>query len=320
MSVPEVTVVVPTRNRCRRLGLAIRSALGQRGVQLEVVVVDDGSTDPTSQMVSGNPDHRVRYLRRPVPGGVSEARNAGIAEARGRWIAFLDDDDLWAPTKLARQIEIMAENGRTWSYAGDVMVDGELNILAGAPPPSPDETVSLLERHNSVPGGASNVVVEAKALAAVGPFDPALTNSEDWDMWIRLARGGPPDWVCSPLVAISYHDQNASRDMASMIRQLEVVARRYGVRVDRPRHFRWAAWHAMLEGRRAEAARLYGRAVAAGDIASLGRAAVAVLWPGYATRRVRPRDPTHEPDPWIAEARAWLDSFAHDQGLPCDPV
>ena len=72
-------------------------------------------------------------------------------------------------------------------------------------------------------------------------------------MWIRLARAGPPDWVCSPLVAISYHRQNASRDMAAMIRQLDVVAERYGIRVDRARHFRWAAWHALLEGRRADA-------------------------------------------------------------------
>jgi len=94
MSIPEVSVIVPTRNRCLELGLAVRSALGQLGVQLEVVIVDDGSTDATGQLVSRISDPRVRYLRRTMSVGVSAARNAGIAEARGRWIAFLDDDDV----------------------------------------------------------------------------------------------------------------------------------------------------------------------------------------------------------------------------------
>lgn len=318
MKTPDATVVLPTRDRCRRLQLAVRSALAQTGVDLEVLIVDDGSTDATGQMASSIPDPRVRYLKRTVSEGVSAARNVGIAEARGRWIAFLDDDDVWAPTKLAQQIDVMESKGRTWSYAGDVTIDGELNILSGGPPPPPDEVVSLLERHNSIPAGASNVVVRADALAAAGPFDPGLTSSEDWDMWIRLARVGPPDWVCSPLVAISYHPHNASRDMAAMIRQLDVVAQRYGIQVDRARHYRWAAWYALLDGRRADATRSYARAVAAGDIGSLARATVAILAPGYALRRARPK--TGERDRWIAEARVWLDALKEQRVGPCDDV
>ena len=316
MTTPEVTVVIPTRDRCRRLELAVRSALAQTRVDLEVVIVDDGSVDATEQMASSIRDLRVRYLRRPVSEGVSAARNLGIAEARGRWIALLDDDDVWAPTKLARQIDAMVSSGRTWSYAGDVVVDGELNILSGGPPPSPDEVVRLLERHDSVPAGASNVVVGADALAAAGPFDPGLTSSEDWDMWIRLARAGPPDGVNGPLVAISSHRHNASREAASMIRQLEVVADRYGIPVDRARHHRWVAWYAILEGRRADAMRSYARAVAAGDVRSLARAAAAILAPGYVLRRVRPT--ADERDPWIVEARAWLDALKQQPEVsPC---
>jgi glycosyltransferase involved in cell wall biosynthesis len=315
MTMPEATVVIATRDRCRRLQLAVRSALAQRGVDLEVVIVDDGSTDGTEQMASNIPDPRVRYLRLPVSKGVSTARNAGIDEAGGRWIAFLDDDDVWAPTKLERQVAVMASNGRMWSYAGDVMVDGELNIISGGPPAPPDEVVRVLERHDSIPAGASNVVVSADALAAAGPFDPGLTSSEDWDMWIRLARVGPPDWVNSPLVAISYHRHNASRDTASMIRQLDVVAERYGIPVDRARHHRWVAWNALLEGRRADATRSYARAVAAGDIGSLARAAAAVLAPAHAVRRARSTAGGH--DPWIAEARAWLDVLKEPGVHPC---
>jgi glycosyltransferase involved in cell wall biosynthesis len=305
VSDPDVSVVVPTHDRCRYLKRAIASALAQTGVQLEVLVIDDASMDATSDMVSRLADRRVRYVKRTVSEGVSAARNIGISQAKGRWIAFLDDDDVWSPNKLARQVGVMETNGTTWSYAGDVAVDDELNILDGGPPPPPDEVVDLLERHNSVPAGASNVVVAAETLATAGPFDTELTNSEDWDMWIRLARAGRPDSVSRPLVAITYHDGNASRDLDAMLRQLDVVAERYGIRIDRARHFRWAGWHALLDGRRADAARYYARAVAAGDLASLGRIAVAIVDPGFASRRKWRGSARH--DRWIAEARAWLE-------------
>ena len=316
MTVIDVSVVIPTRDRCRYLSRAITSALAQTGIELEVLVIDDGSTDGTEEMVARVANSRVRYLRNDVPIGVGAARNIGISEANGGWIAFLDDDDVWAPTKVARQVDVMGTNRKTWSYAGDVMVDDALNIFSGGPPPPPDEVVRALQRHNSVPAGASNVMVAADALAAAGPFDPELTNSEDWDMWIRLARIGPPEWVCRPLVAISYHDRNASRDMAAMIRQLDVVASRYGVPIDRARHYRWAAWHALLEGRRADATRYYARAFAAGDVRSVARAAVAIAWPQYAIRRARVDERAAESDPWIAEAREWLEPLARAAGTP----
>jgi glycosyltransferase involved in cell wall biosynthesis len=315
---PDASVVIPTRSRCRQLEIAVRSAQAQREVDLEILIVDDGSTDATERMVMSISDPRIRFLKRAVPGGVSAARNTGIGEAKGRWIAFLDDDDVWAPTKLTRQLEVMARSGRVWSYTGAVMVDGELRIFAGGPPPPPGEVVRQLERHNSVPAGASSVVVRADALSAAGSFDPGLTSSEDWDMWIRLGRAGPPDWVCSPLVAVSYHRQNASGDMAGMLRQLDLVAERYGITVDRVRHYRWAAWHALLETRRADAIRYYALAVRAGDVGSLGRAMVAILRPSYANRRTRPKDPANEDDHWIIEARAWLDALAGAEGNPCE--
>jgi glycosyltransferase involved in cell wall biosynthesis len=310
VSAPQVSVIVPTRNRARRLDLALGTALGQSGVDLEVLVVDDGSTDDTEGVVSRLRDPRIRYLKRATRGGVSVARNVGIEAAGGAWIAFLDDDDVWAPTKLSRQVAATVAQGRAWSYAGEVLVDADLRILAGAPPPPPEEVVRGVERHNSVPAGASNVVVGAEVLAAVGSFDPELTIGEDWDLWIRLSRWGPPGWVRSPLVAISYHSGNASRDAAAMLRQLDVIADRYGIRVDRARHYRWAAWHALLEGRRADAVRYYVRAVGAGDVASLGRAAVAAVWPQGALRRTRPTGAVEDPNGWIAEARTWLDDLS----------
>jgi glycosyltransferase involved in cell wall biosynthesis len=306
VSDPEVSVIVPTRDRSQRLAVALRSALQQEGVGLEVIVVDDGSIDDTQELVARIDDPRISYVHRRDPGGVSVARNVGIERARGRWIAFLDDDDVWAPTKLSRQVAAMVAQGRTWSYAGEVLVDADLRVVAGSPPPPPEEVVRRIERHNSVPAGASNVVVGSDLLAQVGAFDASLTIGEDWDLWIRLARSGPPGWVRSPLVAISQHGTNASRDADAMLGQLDVIAQRYGIRVDRARHYRWAAWLALLEGRRGRAIRYYGRAVGAGDPRSLGRAFLAAVWPGAVTRRASSDDA----DAWIAEARAWLEDVS----------
>jgi glycosyltransferase involved in cell wall biosynthesis len=306
MSEPEVSVIVPTRNRSRRLAVALRSALQQEGVDLEVVVVDDGSTDDTQESVARIDDPRISYVRRHDRGGVSVARNVGIERARGRWIGFLDDDDVWAPTKLSRQVAAMVAQGRTWSYAGEVLVDADLRVVAGSPPPPPEDVVRRIERHNSVPAGASNVVVGSDRLAQVGGFDASLTIGEDWDLWIRLARSGPPGWVRSPLVAISQHGTNASRDADAMLGQLDVIARRYGIRVDRAMHYRWAAWLALLEGGRGRAIRYYVRAVGAGDPGSLARAVLAAVWPGAVTRRAR----SHDADAWIAEARTWLEDVS----------
>jgi glycosyltransferase involved in cell wall biosynthesis len=301
---PLVSVVIPTHDRCRRLLLALRSVLCQRDVNLEVVVVDDGSRDDTHKMVTHLGEPRVRLVRNESPQGESAARNRGLAEARGVWIAFLDDDDLWAPHKLGRQLQAVLETRREWAYAGDVAVDGQLRILYGAPPPPPEEVMKSLRRHNSVPGGASNVIASSELLARVGPFDPGLKRTADWDMWLRLARAGPPAWVRHPLVAICIHPGNMSRDMSVMFRELDVLARRYGIPVDRARHYRWAAWVAQLEGQRREALRYYSGAVAAGDLRSVGRAAVALVRPIYA------RTGTRKGDAWTNEARSWLDELA----------
>jgi glycosyltransferase involved in cell wall biosynthesis len=305
MAVPDVSVILPTRDRSRRLTLALGSALAQRDVTLEVLIVDDGSTDDTDRILSRISDPRVRCRRNAAPEGVSAARNVAISDARGRWIAFLDDDDVWAPTKLTRQLNSMRSSRRAWSYVGTVIVDDELRVLSGAPPPPPDEVARLLERYNSVPGSASSVVVETDALSIAGSFDEQLTSSEDWDMWIRLSRAGPADHVRSPLVAVSYHGSNASRDTDGMLRQLFVVADRYGIAVDRVRHYRWGAWQAMLEHRRVDAVRYYARAVRAGDAGSLVRAMIALMDPDYASKRMR-SGPRPEDDAWIEEALTWL--------------
>jgi glycosyltransferase involved in cell wall biosynthesis len=299
---PDVTVVIPTRNRRAELRTAVRSALTQRSVDLEVVVVDDGSEEPAEVILAEVTDARVRVVRNAVSLGETASRNRGIAEAFGSWIAFLDDDDLWSPDKIALQLDVLDRQDAGWAYAGDIVVDEDLRPLHGAPPPTPETIASTLRRYNSVPAGASNVIVRASLLASVGSFDPALRRTGDWDMWLRLLTTGFPACVREPLVANRMHHGNVSRDMRALFQELPVIARRHGIPVDIARHHRWAAWSARMHGHRWDAIRSYARAVPHGDIVSIGRAAVTL---------VARRPPATVPGDaeWIARAQAWLRAF-----------
>jgi glycosyltransferase involved in cell wall biosynthesis len=293
------------------LAVALRSALSQRQVDFEVIVVDDGSSDNTAAMVAALSHPRVQLLRQEVSEGVSAARNRGVAVAAGEWVAFLDDDDLWAPDKLVRQLEATTAARRGWVYAGDVNVDSHLRVLGGGPPPAPDQVVSSLEHYNAVPSGASNVVVRRDLLAAAGPFDPQLKTNEDWDMWIRLAGRGPPAWVCSPLVALRLHSGGASLNMQAVLEEIEIIAARYSLAVDRVRHFRWAAWTCLQGGKRREALRYYGRAVALGDYKSVARAAVTLINPSVSARRSDPQPA----NAWTSKAQVWIARLARNPSL-----
>lgn len=301
---PDVSVVIPTRNRAHRLPVTLWSVLRQVDVDLEVVVVDDGSTDDTAKVMSRIRASQVKYVSGRPASGVGAARNLGIARSTSRWIAFLDDDDVWAPTKLVQQLQALEETGRVWAYGGEALLDEELHVVGGHPPEPPERVMSSLHRYNSVPAGGSNVIVRQDILSEVGSFDPHLTTSEDWDMWLRLAQRGFPAWVPRPLVGISSHRGNTSKDVSRMLADLDVIVRRYGIRVDRARHLRWGAWQALLEGRRAQAIRYYARAVALGDLTSLGRAVVAAVRPDF-PRSVLERGRSRT-SPWIDEARAWV--------------
>jgi hypothetical protein len=215
----------------------------------------------------------------------------------------LDDDDLWAPRKLAAQLAMAETSGAAWVYAGDVTVDEQLHVIDGAPPPPPKAVVAELRHHNAVPAGASNVVVRRDVLDTVGTFDPQLRTSEDWDLWLRLAAKSEPACVQQPLVALRTHRRMASRQVTQLLADIETVSRRHNIPVDRARHERWVAWMCLEDGHRGPALHHYTRAILAGDIGSIGRAAVAMVYPQMARRR------TIQVNDWAVEAQRWLDAL-----------
>jgi glycosyltransferase involved in cell wall biosynthesis len=298
----EVSVVVPTRDRPDLVLQAVRSVLAQRGVDLEVLVVDDGSRDPVEALIGRLGDQRVKVLRHASPEGVASARNVGVEAASGSWIALLDDDDLWAPTKLVRQLRASEESGASWVYAGAVEVDVHGELLGGEPPASPELLLRELRRRNLMPAGCSNVVVRADAFRAAGGFDPALRHLADWDLWLKLARAGPPACVREPLVAYRIHPEQATMDVAGMLTEGRVLRDRHGVDLNGVR--RWLAWSHLRHGRRRRAVAAYARSALAGDVASLGRAAVAAIHPAPTSVRTRARR-SLDVD-WVEAARSWV--------------
>src|SRR5918994_358407 len=129
MPAPQVSVVLPTRDRSAMLRKSLRSALDQEGVVLEVIVVDDGSVDDTTRELDRIEDERLTVIHHQTAKGLAAARNAAIARANGEWVAFLDDDDFWAPAKMRTQLTEATEEGLSLSYTATYMVDQDLSAL-----------------------------------------------------------------------------------------------------------------------------------------------------------------------------------------------
>jgi glycosyltransferase involved in cell wall biosynthesis len=258
---PEATVVVPTRDRWELLSThALPSALGQEGVELEVIVVDDGSTDATPARLQELDDPRLRVVRHDVSRRLPGARNAGAAAATGEWLAFLDDDDVWAPGKLRAQIDAARAADRSWCYGRAVVVDGGLHVLEADPFPAPESLASLLLGGNWVPGGGSNVIVRADAFARSGGFDEELRFFEDWDLWLRLLAEGLPAALDEVVVARVEHGANmVVRDRSEVARAHErlLAKRRPVTAADRRSVAEWLAFEQHRAGHRLVASRLY---------------------------------------------------------------
>ncbi len=222
--------------------------------------MDDGSSDATAEMVGELADPRIRLVRHGAPQGVSAARNRGITEAEGPWVAFCDDDDLWAPDKLVRQLDVARAAGRGWAYGGAVHIDGRRRVHSGAPPPPPSRVVAALPRYNSVPAGASNVLVRSDLLVRAGVFDSKMRHLPDWDLWLRLAATGPPACAPYPLVGYRIHGVNASFDTSGMLAELDLIRARHGGAASRARLYRHLAPLSLRAGRRMEALGYLARA------------------------------------------------------------
>lgn len=195
----KASVIIPVYNGAEYVGKAITSVLGQTESEVDVIVVDDGSTDRTRDVVRQFDDPRLRLITQRNE-GPSAARNHGIRESSGRWVGFLDADDSWQPEKVAAHLRRAAEVPEAGLiYSSVVVTDHEGALIQVLKADLEGDVLERLLFGNFIWGGGSSAMVRRDVFERVGCFDPTVKYGEDWEMWLRIAAEYPVAAVAEPL-------------------------------------------------------------------------------------------------------------------------
>lgn len=223
---PRVSIVLPTRNRAAVLAGALDSVRRQTFSDWECIVVDDGSSDATPEVLAAASaaDARVRGIRREPGGSAAAARNAALGLARGDLVAFLDDDDRWAPEKLSLQITRLDSDPDALLACARVELSGD---AAGVWPRRAAPEHPALRRllsSNFIP--VSTVMARRSALVRSGGFDERLAVAEDYDLWIRIAIDGPIRADPEVLARYRFDGERFRRQRGAEIDALDAIVSR----------------------------------------------------------------------------------------------
>jgi glycosyltransferase involved in cell wall biosynthesis len=222
MTHPLVSVVVPVYNGERYLRQALESALGQTYRSLEIVVVDDGSTDGSPQLIASF-GSRLRSLRQ-ANGGVALARNSGIRAAHGELIAFLDQDDWWMPEKIEKQVALFLADERLGlahtailQYSDSAAAFVEPVYLTHRSPQLQGDCFEELLLGNAIFN--SSTMIRKNVLQKSGTFDPGIPGNtvQDYDLWLRIARHFPFAYLPQQLTALRLHDGQGTLNRLAML-------------------------------------------------------------------------------------------------------
>lgn len=211
---PKVSVIIPTYNRANYICEAIDSVIAQTCKDYEIIVVDDGSTDNTKDAIKKY-DGKIRYIYQKNR-GVAAARNAGIRQAVGRYIAFCDSDDIWLPLKLEKQLILFEENLMVGFVYCFMLVESKGALSKRILPSKPAQNFSdLLIYGAAIP--LSSVVIRKEWLLEVGFFDESMKYVEDYDLWLRiLLKYKEVKYIQEPLAIWRQHGDNISSDVKNI--------------------------------------------------------------------------------------------------------
>lgn len=220
---PKVSVIIPAYNAMTYLPETLSSVLRQSFSDFEVLIVNDGSCDEIVQWASQIIDPRVKLISQKNQ-GVSVARNTGIAHAQGEYVAFLDADDFWEPTKLEKQVQCLEDNpavGLVDTWVVLALEQGELTDKIWITTAEGDVWKQMAEKCLIHCG--STPLIRHCCFETVGVFDQDLRFGEDWDMWIRIASCYSLAVVKEPLVRYRQHPNNTSNNCQAMLPDLRKV-------------------------------------------------------------------------------------------------
>ncbi len=259
-----VSAVIPTYNYAHFLCAAIDSVLAQTYKNIEVIVVDDGSSDNTSEVVKKY-EGKITYIYQKNQ-GLSAARNTGIRAAHGTYVAFLDADDIWLVDKITEQMRLFESGNNVGAVSCRFYeVDESLRVLGESRHKDypPAELKKRLMAKNVVSGGSS-VVVKKACFDAVGLFDESLRSAEDWDMWLRIERKYIIRLVEKPLLKVrvgSYSMSSAGNAQKMLDNEMVVLDKYFGRGYSilkgqsLSRRYAAAAWAFSVQGQHKEALR-----------------------------------------------------------------
>ncbi|MFC6874608.1 glycosyltransferase family 2 protein [Halobellus marinus] len=220
---PEVSVVLPTYNRRETIGRALKSVLSQEFSDLECIIIDGGSDDGTYKTVRSIADNRVRYVYTQSPRSPAIARNLGIDLASGKYIAFIDSDDVWMPMKLSCQVGHLKEMKEpaavassfhrvTENYARRIIADPSLSGL---------ETYKELLRDNFIT--TSTLVLHRDVATQLGGFDESLSALEDWELALRISKSYEFKFIDLPLCVVPVQTDSISVDRETQAGALKQI-------------------------------------------------------------------------------------------------
>jgi len=225
-----ISVIIPTFNTKKEwLRKAITSALDQTYPDVELIVVDDCSNIPFSGLEREIADPRIRWFRNEENLGVSATRNRGAGEAKGKWLAFLDADDWWAPEKLALQIELMENNELKWVYSSAFQTTQNGDVVSISRAQHKGNVFRKVLVRQIIIGSCSGVLVERTFFESLGGFDATgKAVEEDWDMWIRFARKAPTSFIDKPLVFLrTFGTASRSAELGARLERVKNLFDKY---------------------------------------------------------------------------------------------
>lgn len=226
---PVVSVIIPTYNQAELLQKALESVINQTFQNWEAVVIDNHSQDNTKEIIEMMNDGRIRYVVFSNQGIIAASRNLGINHANGDYIAFLDSDDLWYPSKLSTCLEYFKKGADAVCHGMWIRKDGVLESKFIPDPPNQNLYETLLFNGNTIIT-TSTVILNKKCLKKFGVFseDVSIVTTEDYDLWLRLAKNNI-HWIIIPEILGEYtmHSKNASNNIKRQMMAEDVVTMKY---------------------------------------------------------------------------------------------
>lgn len=224
---PKVSIVIPTYNRADFLPKAIQSVLNQTYRNWEIIIIDDGSTDNTEGIVKSYKEARIRYILHKSNLGLSAARNTGIKNSRGEYIAFLDSDDEWFPEKISCQMNIFQKEDSKCGVVctgGYRIKDNQIISIKSVPINIDSFNEKFLFKNIT---WTSSVLVKKECFKKAGLFDENLESCEDWDMWIRIAKYYKFIFLEMPLTKYVIHSGQLSENLLKKINARKRILFKY---------------------------------------------------------------------------------------------